>query len=491
MLNPPAGARRALAALLLALCAGCTQNVSIVAEHPEYGSRFRVVTPDKMDRRYWQKVFASGALVNLDKGSSPTLVVVDDVNAPTYEHVMERFPKRWYEALLTPVFGIGHMLWKPYANPYYVPFAGIADQRLRDAAKRIGDEVLALLTPEMQTVGLFGFETDIVERGRRQPYLSEGNRRLTEYVYNHLRTQTKQALQVRLFKATGMDAYLKHTYGSLGEGVEARHELVARFAREERLDVAIYGKNYLYPQAYSETEAINRCRFSIDFLVPKAEKAYTHDIIELILAIAPDETRLMGLFLPPRPLPPVPPVAALEVVIERTVDHLVRDLLEKLGGDSAVLAQYPRPIHTYVSDFGYVVATALDERTVLPNRYGAYMASKVEQGLLAKSEGLFALVDRKKVIDAVKRIPNRGKTVLLGERDVWIDPMTAPQLGKLVGAKLVFFGRMEQIGGDLDVTVFLKTLETGIKLAVVEHKIPLTELRLRRFQLGNLAPAGR
>jgi len=56
------------------------------------------------------------------------------------------------------------------------------------------------------------------------------------------------------------------------------------------------------------------------------------------------------------------------------------------------------------------------------------------------------------------------------------------------GAKIVFFGQMEEIGADLNVTVWLQDLERGTKLAIVEHKIMLDRRRAEEFRLGNLEP---
>ena len=491
---PWRGAAAAGACVLALLLTGCTQHVQVLIQQaPGYGDHFTVGSEAAMDRRYWGRRFPSGSVVGLSKGQEYTLVIVDEQGAATFQQAVEKFPMRWYEALLTPLFGLGYALWQPFPNPYMLVPGGGADQRLRAAARAIAEQILTRVPPTVKVLGLFTFETDIVDQGRTLPYASEGNRRLTEYVYTHLRQTLTRSAQVRLFKY-GVDHYLKHSHASLGEAVEARHELVGKLARDERLDMVVYGKNYLYPQAYTETSAIRRCRFSVDCLIPQADKTLTHDVFEYILAIGPGETELMRLFRPRRPGrvgpvgPAVGPAPSIEVALERAAKHLARDLLEKLGDESPVLATYGKPIATYVSDFGYVAAAPLDERVVLANRYGAYVASKVAQNLMVGGAGLFTFVSRKKVVDAVRNVRDRGKTIILRERSPWIDPMTWPRLGVLVGAKLVFRGRMERIGNDLNFTVWLQDLERGVQLAIVEHKIMLNAALGRQLDLGNLAP---
>ena len=486
----------AAAALALAFCQACTQHVIItVNPKPEYGSEFVIASPEKPDRRYWDagqlRRFRSGSVVSLDKGASYRIALVDEAGARSYEETLIRYPMAWYEALLTPVLGLGYALWEPYPSPYVIDPALSPDQRLRQAAERIATDILARVPTGAKSVGLCAIETDVVEKGRSFPYASEGNRRLSEYLYDALRKQVPNSLRVRLFKM-GVDWYLKHTFDSLGESVEARHELIGRFAKQEALDLVVYGKNYLYPQAFSPDMVIQRCRFAFDLLEPKATAVATRDIVSFTLSIDPRESELRALFTP-RPMGEVVEAGgrpSIEVVCERAATQIARDLLEKFKGGT-VLASYPKPIHTYVSDFGNVVATPTNQRVVMPNRYGAYMASKVAQGLMVGSAGTFALVDRKTVVDSFGAVPNRGKSIVLNERSAWIDPETWPALGRKVGVKLVFMGHMETVGADLNVTVWLGDLERGTKLAVVEHKIPLDRFLAKEFEMGNsgaLAP---
>lgn len=484
-----------VAGLLLLCCQACTQNVIVrIDAKPEYGKDFVVTYPDWPDRRFWEagkaKRFPSGSVLSLDKVGTYRIAVVDEAGSRTYEEALVRYSKTWYEAMLTPVFGLGHAIWQPYPNPYIIAPVLSADQRLRQAAEKIAAEILLRLPAGAKTVGICAIETDVVEKGRSFPYASEGNRRLSEYIYDGVRKQAPAAVRVRQFKL-GIDWYLKHTFDSLGEGVEARHELIGRFAKQEGLDLMVYGKNYLYPETFSPDMAISRCRFAFDFLEPKAAAVVTKDVAGFALPIDPRERDLMALFLPPRKVGEVVEAdtrPSIEVICERAATQLARDLLEKFK-DTPVLASYPKPIHTYVSDLGYVVAAPTNERVVMPNKYGAYLASKVAQNLMVGSAGGFALVDRKAIVDGVDNVPNRGKTMILGERSAWIDPETWPALGRKVGVKLVFMGHMEVIGADLNVTVWLQDLERGTKLAMVEHKIGLDRFLAKEFEMGNLPAA--
>ncbi|MBM4031276.1 MAG: hypothetical protein FJ291_05760 [Planctomycetes bacterium] len=472
---------------LLLVLLGCRQGVTVQINSPRY-KQFSVPC-DKPDRRYWEsgrlRVFPSGSRLSFRKGGEPPrVVVVDDAGASVYEETLERYPMAWYEALLTPLFGLGYALWQPYEDPYGITPGLAADERLRQAAAKLAPEILARLPAEAKAVGVFTVETDIVEKGLA--YASEGNRRLSEYLCNCLRELAPKTVQVREFKM-GVSWYLKHTYGSLGASAEARRELIAKFARTERVDMVVYGKNYLYPQQYAKDRTIHRAELEFDILLPKEGRAEEGGRVKFTLAFDPGEKDLAGLFLPPAEPGAIGPVAppSIEVVLERAALHIARDLLEKVG-QGTVLATYPKPIFTYVSDFAFLAAAPLDERVVVPNKYGAYLSGKVEQNLAAGSTGLFAFVERKKAIDVLKGVPDRGKTILVGEMSAWIDPSTAPQLGRMAGVKVVFFGDMQVIGADLKITVTLQDLERRVKLATVEHVVPLDVFLHAQFISGNL-----
>lgn len=480
-----------LAGIGLLLAPACTQNVTVtVNPKPEYGYVFVVSTPEQPDRRYWEagkpRRFPSGSVLSLDKSACYRLALVDESGAHAYEETLRKFPKTWYEVLLTPVFGLGHALWEPYPNPYVIDPALSADQRLRLAADRLSAEVVARFPAAAKAIGLCTIETDVVEKGRSFPFASEGNRRLSEYMFEAVRRRASPSLRVRQFKM-GIDWYLKHTFDNLGESVEARQELVGRFAKQEQLDLVVYGKNYLYPQVFAPGATIERCRLSVELLEPTATAVATKEMISFTIVIDPREQELMALFMPRREVVEGDARPPIEVVCERAAMQIARDLLEKFK-DSTALAAYAKPIHTYVSDFGYVAATPTNQRVVLPNKYGAYLASKVAQNLMVGSAGTFALVDRKAIVDGFDGVPDRGKSIVLGERSAWIDPETWPALGRKVGVKLVFMGQMEAIGADLNVTVWLADLERGTKLAIVEHKIALDRFRAREFETGNLPP---
>ena len=229
---------------LLAVGLGCTQNVAIqIHAKPGDGDQFVIASPERMDRRYWEaghpRRFPSGSVVNLDKGGAYTIAVVDEAGARSYEAALVKYPKRWYELVLTPVFGLGHAMWRPYPDPYVINPVLSADQQLRLAAERIGPDILSRLPKGAKTVGLFTLETDVVEKGRAQPYASEGNRRLSEYIYNYVRKEAAGSVRIRRFKM-GIDWYLKHSYDSLGESVEARHELAQCLAHNDTFAAVLF-----------------------------------------------------------------------------------------------------------------------------------------------------------------------------------------------------------------------------------------------------------
>ena len=464
---------------------GCTQTVQIVVG-PE-PLQF-TVEPGKaeLDRRYdmggQKRVFVSGAQVSFDKGTPPTIVVVDKSGVPLWKETLVKYPMRWYEVVLTPLFGLGYVIWEPYADPYSVTVKGAADARLVELADTMAADILTHLPADAKKVGIFYIETDVVEKGQSQPYVSEGNRRLSEYMCNALRRKTA-ALDLREYKL-GVSWYFKHTPDSLGESVEARRQLIIGFAQREKLDVAVYAKNYQYPALFSKERGTrNNCRLEFDVLSVKGAGTITK--FEHTLTMDPKETDLVACFWPTEP-PAAGVAPPIEVVLERTATHLARDLLEKMN-EGTLLASYDKPIATFVTDFGYVVATPTNERVVLPNKYGAYVAEKVAQGLMAGSGGKFVFVARKKLQDAFGEMKDVEKRVLVDETSAWIDPDTAPKLGGKVGARMIFFGRMEQIGGDLNITVELKDIERGVILCSVEEKITLDQFLQKQLEAGTLS----
>ena len=463
---------------------GCAQMVRI--EVKPGGDKF-VVEQAKpgMDRRYdsggRKTEFSSGALVPIDKGAAPKIRVVNRAGLTVWEEYMKAYPMKWYETLLTPLFGLGYLLYAPYADPYVVEMDK-GDILLR-TAQELATEILSAIPPSAKVVGFPYIESTDAENGA--PHVSEGNRKLSEYVCNTIRDTEMQDRDLREYKY-GIDYYLRHTSSGLGAAAAPRRELFTKFAADEKLDVIVYGKNYVHMQKVSgdkqgkqPEQGILNCRVEFDILDGKTGATLRR--VKYPMALGIENWEMSKMFLPS--MTPGRAGAAqadgaptIEVALERAAQRLSRDILDRITQGN-LLGTYNKPVPTYVADFGYLVRTDANEPKTQANKYGHYIAEKVSMSLLSGSGGMFMIVSPKRIKTEMKSLVER-RSALYDEDD-------APTLGRRRGAKVTFRGDMVKVGADLNMRLWIQDDEQGITHASVEYKLPLSVSLDEQLQLGN------
>ena len=449
-------------ALAVAYSLGCAQMVRI--EVMPGGESF-VVDQAKggMDRRYdgggRKTEFASGTRVPIDKVGLPKIRVINRAGATVWEEQMVGYPMRWYETALVPVFGIGYMMFAPYSDPYVIRMDK-GDIVLK-TAQEIATEIVAALPATVKIVGFPYIESTEAERGK--PYVSEGNRKLSEYVAAAIRAESQER-DFREYKY-GIDYYLRHTSSGLGAAVAARRELFAKFAADERLDAIVYGRNDVHRQKISgggpgrqQGRAILTCRIEFDILDGKT--GGTLGCVKYSMALGAENSEMIQEFVPPQAMQ-LEEAPTIEVALERAAQRLSRDILENIANGD-LLEAYEKPVATHVSDLGYLVSTSDDQRKTQPNMYGAYLSEKVSGSLLETSRGRLVIVS-----------PNRPQKE------------EAAEAGKRLPAKVVFCGEMVKIGADLNIVLMLRDIEQGATLTRVEYTLPLNPALDEQLRLGN------